>query len=340
MKTPVSGSAVWIAAFLLLLCTNVSAQSQNQDVANSQLGQKLYLEKKYPEATNTLKKAVKTNPNDGDAWYYLGLSWLKLNDLKNATKAFESAVKVQPNSAHTRSALAYSLLLRNKLKDALKEAERAIALDGNNAEAHFVLGVNYLHLGAREKALNEAEKAIELTQSFAEAYLLKSQSLVQFSIGALVQPAEPPEERANRYQEAAAALETYLRLAPNSPETPMWNEQLASLRFYLTIRDKTSREQNNIYSSRVVTTKARLIEKPEPTYTSTARNNGVHGTVVLRALLASDGMVKNIVVVYGLPDGLTWVSVRAAQKIKFAPATLSGRPVSTMVQLEYNFNLY
>jgi hypothetical protein len=57
-------------------------------------------------------------------------------------------------------------------------------------------------------------------------------------------------------------------------------------------------------------------------------------------LFASDGKVKYIVVLYGLPDGLTWQAVRAAKQIKFIPATVNGRPVSMFMQLEYNFNLY
>ena len=38
--------------------------------------------------------------------------------------------------------------------------------------------------------------------------------------------------------------------------------------------------------------------------------------------------------------GLTENSIRAARKIVFAPATIDGRPVSTFIQLEYNFNLF
>ncbi len=130
------------------------------------------------------------------------------------------------------------MLLRNKLKEALKESEQAVALDANIAEAHFVLGVAYLHLGVREKALDEADQAIQLKQNFGDAYLLKSQALVQFASGALVQPAVPPEERVNRYQEAADALDTYLKLAPDSPEKQLWDEHFTALKFHLAMRSK------------------------------------------------------------------------------------------------------
>jgi hypothetical protein len=38
--------------------------------------------------------------------------------------------------------------------------------------------------------------------------------------------------------------------------------------------------------------------------------------------------------------GLTEQAIKAARRIKFIPATKDGQPVSTYIQLEYNFNLF
>ena len=97
---------------------------------------------------------------------------------------------------------------------------------------------------------------------------------------------------------------------------------------------------NQIYSGRDVTSKARLISKPEPQYTEDARKNQIVGTVVLKVVFASNGSVTNIRTVSGLPYGLTERAIAAARQIKFQPATKDGRPVSMWMQLEYNFNLY
>jgi TonB family protein len=99
-------------------------------------------------------------------------------------------------------------------------------------------------------------------------------------------------------------------------------------------------DPDEVVSAKDVALKARVVSKPEPTYTEAARQNQVTGTVVLRAVFAADGTVKHILVIRGLPFGLTEMSIAAARKIKFIPATLNGRPVSTWMQLEYNFNLY
>jgi TonB family protein len=94
-----------------------------------------------------------------------------------------------------------------------------------------------------------------------------------------------------------------------------------------------------IFTGREVDTKARLITKPEPSYTDDARNNAVQGTVVLRAVFAKNGKVENIRVVSGLPNGLTERAINAAKQIKFVPAMKDGKPVSMWMQLEYNFEL-
>ena len=99
-------------------------------------------------------------------------------------------------------------------------------------------------------------------------------------------------------------------------------------------------DYNRIFSGKEVSTKARVLSKPEPQYTEEARKNQVTGTVVLRAVFTSGGQVTNIRAVSGLPFGLTEKAIAAARQIRFQPATKDGRPVSMYIQLEYNFNLY
>ena len=94
-----------------------------------------------------------------------------------------------------------------------------------------------------------------------------------------------------------------------------------------------------VYKGRDVDVKARLLNRPEPRYTADARKNGTSGVVVLKAVFASNGQVRNISVISGLPYGLTEQAIIAARHIKFTPAMKAGKPVSMWMQLEYNFNL-
>ena len=99
-------------------------------------------------------------------------------------------------------------------------------------------------------------------------------------------------------------------------------------------------DYNRIFAGREVTQKVRVLEKPEPTYTQSARRYGVDGTVVLRAVFSKEGEVTNIYVVGKLPHGLVQQALSAARKIKFTPAMKDGQPVSMYIELQYNFNLY
>jgi TonB family protein len=97
---------------------------------------------------------------------------------------------------------------------------------------------------------------------------------------------------------------------------------------------------NRIFSPREVEQKARILNKPEPTYTEAARQYGVSGTVVIRAVFSATGEVTDIRVVRKLPHGMTEQSIIAVRGIRFQPAQKDGRPVSQYIQIEYNYNLY
>jgi TonB family protein len=99
-------------------------------------------------------------------------------------------------------------------------------------------------------------------------------------------------------------------------------------------------DPNRVYNTREVTQKARILTRPEPVYTESARKYRVTGTVVLRAVFSKTGEVVNIKVTRKLPHGLTKGAIMAARSIKFIPAVRDGRDVSQYIQIEYNFNLY
>ena len=94
------------------------------------------------------------------------------------------------------------------------------------------------------------------------------------------------------------------------------------------------------FTGKEVDRRARLMMKPEPSYTEMARQKLTTGTVVLRAVFSSSGSVDKIRVLVELPNGLTERAIEAAKKIKFIPAVKDGKYVGTWIQLEYNFNLY
>jgi TonB family protein len=99
-------------------------------------------------------------------------------------------------------------------------------------------------------------------------------------------------------------------------------------------------DPDRVFTGDKVTTRARVISKPEPQYTEEARRAQITGTVILRAVFSRTGQVTNIRHVQSLSGGLTEKAIAAARQIRFVPATRNGQAVSMYMQLEYNFNLY
>lgn len=117
--------------------------------------------------------------------------------------------------------------------------------------------------------------------------------------------------------------------------------EVSAMRAYGDPRSRIFDEDDGpIFTIKEVDQRARLLEKPEPTYSESARMFQVQGTVVLRAVFSRSGKVTRIVVVKRLPHAMTERCVTAARAIKFSPAIKDGKPVSTWMQLEYNFNLF
>lgn len=98
--------------------------------------------------------------------------------------------------------------------------------------------------------------------------------------------------------------------------------------------------RSETFKGKELSTKPRVLIKPEPMYSEAARQNQVTGRVVLRSIFAANGRVIALQVVKKLPDGLTDRAILAARSVRFIPGTKDGRVVNMYVQLEYNFNLY
>jgi len=298
-------------------------------------GIKLLNAQKFDDAIEVLKKFTKTSKGDAEGWYYLGTAYLFKGDFKKGTACLETAISLRSNFAEAHTALSYALLRTGKLIPARLQAEKALSIKPDDSDAHYTLGIISFRRGSRIEAVDHARKAVKGKPDFAEAYLLKAQALVAFSGTAIDLAGDDANPNSSTYLEAAEALKKYVTLVPESERRRVWQEQAEVLELYA--KDTGSSE---VFGGRDVTTKAKLISKPEPQYTEEARRSMVTGRVVLKTVFASDGQVKHILVVRAVPNGLTEAAIRAAKRIRFVPATKDGKPVSMWMTLEYNFSLY
>lgn len=96
--------------------------------------------------------------------------------------------------------------------------------------------------------------------------------------------------------------------------------------------------RNNAVAT-VVDRKPIPLNLPQPRYTEEARKNKVEGFVYLRALVGADGLIKQVNVISGLPDGLDEQAIRAVYQMHFKPATKDNNPVGYWVPIQVEFNL-
>ncbi len=338
------------AALLLLFAPSHARQQQQQSPAERERAAKMIDSGNYSGAVEVLKAAVKKGAKeDAEAWYHLGAAYTGLDDVKEARKAFERATKLRPDWAPARAGLATAHLTAGRLGDAEHEARRALGLDARQKEAHYVLGAVALRRDRFAEALERAEGALRTDPDFYSALALKARALVGLALNASG-PAEgggpdpeatraAAEERKSRLDEAGAVLERLVRLRPDSEAVAGWREQLEAVRLYARAYNPAD-PTRTVFRSNEVTQRAVIHAKPEPTFPPQARARGTSGVVRLRLVLAADGEVKHILVVRGLPNGLTEASIRAARLIRFTPAMRDGRPVSTVVTVEYGFHIY
>jgi TonB family protein len=86
-------------------------------------------------------------------------------------------------------------------------------------------------------------------------------------------------------------------------------------------------------------TPVQVLSKPNPVYTDEARRLKLEGEVLLAVAFPAAGECRVVQVLRGLGHGLDEAAVRAAQQIRFRPATRSGQPVDSTATIHVLFQL-
>jgi tetratricopeptide (TPR) repeat protein len=206
------------------------------------------------------------------------------------------------------------LYKQKDFEGAVRTLEKVLKSQKNDITAWHYLGLSLEQSGKNEDARKAHERAARIAENFLDQMVAPSKS---------------------QLLDAIDSTEQYIKLSDlSAKKLQEWRDRLSYLK--LPIQNPADFE---VYKGTEVTTKPKVLSKPDPAYTPQALDNRVSGTVVLRALFAADGHVRAIRPVLGLPDGLTERAILAAQQIKFIPATKDGKPVSMWMELQYNFSL-
>lgn len=242
------------------------------------------------------------------------------------------AASLQDPGTQTQSGIA--LYEKGDFLEAVKIFKALVNRDKNNILAWHYLGLALEGMSKLGDARKAHDKAARIGQALL-AFQMANASGRDYL--ASLRPISP------QLGYASSSAIKYLQLSPDMSRSTQWeaNERADLLvDFERLSRGAAIEGLGEVVPSAEATTKARILRKPEPQYTQEARENQITGTVILRAILGLDGRVHAIVPIKSLPNGLTGKCILVAHQIVFEPATKNGQPVSVLVQIEYNFNLY
>jgi TonB family protein len=233
----------------------------------------------------------------------------------------------------------------------------ALALKPESAEANLIAAQVYWHEGARSMAIDSLIKAIETQPIFPEAHFLLAQCLkesnklekaseevnVAISQGTPLFPAyrllAEIDIAKGDFDAAIASLETALRFSPggDTEDAARLREQIEQSREFAENLKRFAVLEAGQKAPDIV--RPVLLNSPQPRYTEEARALKLQGTVSMGLLVTENGDVDSVLIFRGLGHGLDEQATEVARKLKFSPATRSGKPIPYWTKVSVQFNL-
>lgn len=170
---------------------------------------------KNGEAVEQLKKAIAEYPQFAVALIELGVQYQRLDQLGKAEQSLKLALEITPNAFAALVNYGIVLVRMKRYSEAESPLREALKQKDQSAVAHFYLGRALAYAGKFEEAKKELSVAIYLGgDELKEAH--RYLAGVYNALG--------------DKQQAVVELETYLRLAPKSPDTEQIRELIRKLR--------------------------------------------------------------------------------------------------------------
>jgi len=233
--------------------------------------------------------------------------------------------------------------------DAKKELKLALSLDKNAPAANLYMALVYKHENKSKEATKYVQAAIKSKPNYPDAHYLfasllfdkndLARSHLEIDL-AIAQGANSPNAYVlsgdihltqNGNKSALECYEKALRLAgPNVEGAAMLRDRVTALTNYV---EFASHQYDPSYI------RPRLINLPMPLYTEEARQRGVQGKVKMAVLVDEQGRVASVLIFSRLGYGLDAEAVKAAQRLRFSPASRKGKPVPFWSPLIVEFNL-
>ena len=330
--------------FLLTILTIITfaVSPLTAQLPTLQHGIDLYDAGKYSESVKALELASRNKDfeNNPSLWSSLGLAYLKNDEIKKARKASEKSVKLQPQNAAYRINLSYVYLMNRQINKSQDEAKKALEIDPKQSFAYYLVGTGHLWEGDLVSAASYAEKILAIDVTYPQAYMLKSDVLME-QLGARLAKGQTVKEEIDLLKQSLDVLENGVKNSSKGPDLKMLEEKLEGMKaFYNYYNKERSIPPVSPLVPDPTVTPVKILNKPRAPYTDNARAAGKSGTVRLAILLGANGKIHHILKLKGIGYGLDEQALKAARQITFEPKMKEGKPVSSILILEYSFSVY
>ncbi len=193
-------ASYWSDSFSLF--QRALAVTQNNYVANNNLGELLAQRGKLDEAEGHFAAALEINPRFAPARHNMGMMLVQRGNLDEAIDQFSKAIEINPKFTDAYNKLGAALASQGRLDEAIANFSKAIEINQNYGSAHANLAAAYEQQGRTEEAIASYVMALGLISDNSMS------AQTHFRLGKLLAKTGRAGEAVQHYRDA-------LRLKPD-----------------------------------------------------------------------------------------------------------------------------
>ena len=157
------------------------------------LGLKHHQAGQLQQAESIYRQILKVDPQNADAWHYLGVLAMQVGQFPAAVDSIRRAIAIHPSAPGFHSNLGSVLGAMGRYDEAVESFKAALKLDANHFDAHNNLGTALIKQGKFEEAVASLRRAVKLRPQSADAHI---------NLGNALQDMEKLEEAVASYRQA------------------------------------------------------------------------------------------------------------------------------------------
>jgi tetratricopeptide (TPR) repeat protein len=133
-------------------------------------GNKLREKKDFDAALLAYQHAIRLQPESANAWFYLGITYVNLDQFEKASYSFKRSVLVAPDDPAKWMGVCLSHYLLGDFAQTVHTCQEALRLDPKQADGWAWMGLGYAHQQEWEKSVPCLEAAAALGTKSSEAW--------------------------------------------------------------------------------------------------------------------------------------------------------------------------